>query len=45
MSRIVSLYHAVTSSRPLIRLALLSIGLLAVAIGGSAPNCPFGEGC
>jgi hypothetical protein len=39
MARIASLYNAVTRSRPLIRLALLSIGLLTLAFGGAAPDC------
>jgi hypothetical protein len=38
-ARLVPLLHAARAYRPLLQLALLAIGLLAVAMAGGAPEC------
>jgi hypothetical protein len=45
MNRFFTLLQLANAHRPLIRLALLAGGLLALAAGVGAPECPGDGGC
>ena len=48
MSRLSNLSHLIQNPQiaaRLLRLGLLAIGLLALAAGVGAPECPGGDGC
>ena len=47
MSRISNLFHLIQDPRAAMRLArlgMLAVGLLALALGAGAPECPGGDG-
>ena len=48
MSRFSNLFHLIQNPRSAMRIArlgLLAVGLLALAAGVGAPECPGSEGC
>jgi hypothetical protein len=45
MARLQTLLHTAQRYRPLLRLALLALGLMAISLGGGAPDCFPDSGC
>lgn len=47
MTRLLTVYRTAYANRALLKLALLGVGLLAMALGGAAPICtdPYYGSC